>query len=86
MNALVTDALSILIPATLLLVVVAVIMFLWAVRNGQFRNMETPEILPLLDNKNRAGCNDPPHKKAVAPTTGDDATSEQPPDESRVQD
>ncbi len=64
MNALVTDALTILIPATLLLVVVAVIVFLWAVRDGQFRNLETPEILPLLDDKNLAGSNDPPRGKA----------------------
>ncbi len=58
------NALVALIPVTLLLVAIAVALFFWAVRHGQFRNLETPEILPLLD--------DPDPLPDDAPATGTD--------------
>lgn len=53
------NALVVLIPVTLLAVVIAVALFLWAVRHGQFRNLETPEILPLLDDEDHLVIDDP---------------------------
>ncbi len=44
------NALIILIPVTLVLVSFAVGLFFWAVRHDQFRDLDTPEILPLLDD------------------------------------
>ena len=43
------NALLILIPVTLVLVIVAVGVFFWAVRHAQFEDLDTPGILPLLD-------------------------------------
>lgn len=43
------NALLILIPVSLLLVVVAVTIFFWAVGADQFDDLDTPEILPMLD-------------------------------------
>lgn len=44
------NALLILIPVSLLLIVAAAAVFFWAVRNNQFDDLDTPEILPLLDD------------------------------------
>lgn len=52
------NALVILIPVTLLLVSFAVGLFFWAVRHDQFRNLDTPEILPLLDDETGEASND----------------------------
>ncbi|TAH47190.1 MAG: cbb3-type cytochrome oxidase assembly protein CcoS, partial [Gammaproteobacteria bacterium] len=38
-----------LIPITILLAVVAGIAFFWAVDHDQFDDLETPKLLPLLD-------------------------------------
>ena len=35
------------IPLSLLLIVIAIGAFFWAVDHGQFDDMETPELLPL---------------------------------------
>ncbi|HET6632879.1 MAG TPA: cbb3-type cytochrome oxidase assembly protein CcoS [Rhodanobacteraceae bacterium] len=43
------NALLVLIPVSLLLVVLAVAVFFWAVRQDQFQDLDTPKILPLLD-------------------------------------
>lgn len=45
------NALIILIPVTLVLVSFAVGLFFWAVHHDQFRDLDTPEILPLLDDE-----------------------------------
>jgi cbb3-type cytochrome oxidase maturation protein len=45
------NAIIILIPITLVLLGFAVGLFFWAVRHDQFRNLDTPEILPLLDDE-----------------------------------
>jgi cbb3-type cytochrome oxidase maturation protein len=44
------NALLILIPITLVLVIVAVGIFFWAVNHAQFEDLDTPKILPLLDD------------------------------------
>ena len=43
------NAILILIPVTLVLAVVAVGVFFWAVNHQQFEDLDTPEVLPLLD-------------------------------------
>jgi cbb3-type cytochrome oxidase maturation protein len=44
------NAILILIPISLLLAGVAVAVFFWATRHGQFDDLDTPGILPLLDH------------------------------------
>lgn len=44
------NALLILIPITLVLAGVAVAVFFWAVGHQQFEDLDTPKILPLLDD------------------------------------
>lgn len=43
------SALLILIPLSLILVAAAVCIFFWAVRHRQFDDLDTPEVVPLLD-------------------------------------
>ena len=43
------NALLILIPITLVLALVAVGVFFWAVNHSQFEDLDTPKVLPLLD-------------------------------------
>ena len=50
--------LAILIPLGLVLVVVAVLIFLWAVKNGQFEDLDSPAWSVVLDDEkkpNQAG-------------------------------
>ncbi len=44
------NALLILIPISLVLAVVAVGVFFWAVNHAQFEDLNTPGVLPLLDD------------------------------------
>ena len=39
-----------LIPVSILMLIVAGIAFFWAVDHDQFDDMETPSLMPLLDN------------------------------------
>jgi len=41
-----------LIPLTVVLLLVAVWAFFWAVRSGQFEDLETPPMRVLLDDEN----------------------------------
>ena len=43
------NSLLLLIPLSILLIVGAAIALFWAVDHGQFDDMETPALLPLLD-------------------------------------
>lgn len=43
------NALLVLIPISLVLAAFAVGVFFWAVRHDQFEDLETPAIMPLLD-------------------------------------
>ena len=44
------NILLVLIPVTLLIVLVAVGLFFWAVNHQQFDDLDSPAILPLLDD------------------------------------
>jgi len=44
------NALLVLIPITLVLAALAVGIFFWAVGHDQFEDLDTPKILPLLDD------------------------------------
>jgi cbb3-type cytochrome oxidase maturation protein len=55
------NALLILIPITLVLAGVAVGVFFWAVNHAQFEDLDTPKVLPLLDEApHEAGGRDAP--------------------------
>ena len=44
------NILIVLIPLSILLLIGAGVAFFWAVENDQFDDMETPRLLPLLDD------------------------------------
>lgn len=44
------NILLVLIPVTLLIVIIAVWLFFWAVNHQQFDDLDSPEVLPLLDD------------------------------------
>lgn len=43
------NILLVLIPVTLLVIVIAVALFFWAVNHQQFDDLDSPGVLPLLD-------------------------------------
>ena len=45
------NVLYFLVPLAVLLATVGVVAFMWAVRNGQFDDVETPAIRMLLDDE-----------------------------------
>ncbi|TAL85242.1 MAG: cbb3-type cytochrome oxidase assembly protein CcoS [Rhodanobacter sp.] len=49
------NILLVLIPVTLLVVVIAVVIFFWAVNHQQFDDLDSPAILPLLDDPDQGG-------------------------------
>lgn len=49
------NILLVLIPVTLLVVGIAVVIFFWAVNHQQFDDLDSPAILPLLDNPDTGG-------------------------------
>ena len=63
------NILLILIPVTLLVVLIAVALFFWAVDHQQFDDLDSPAILPLLDN---------PAVEEAAPKTASDDPVEYP--------
>jgi cbb3-type cytochrome oxidase maturation protein len=44
------NILLVLIPVTLLVAVVAVWLFFWAVNHQQFDDLDSPSVLPLMDD------------------------------------
>ena len=54
------NAVLITIPLALLLLVLAVGAFFWAVDRAQFDDLETPGLLPLDEEEKRADSEDPP--------------------------
>jgi cbb3-type cytochrome oxidase maturation protein len=44
------NILLVLIPVTLLIVLVAVVLFFWAVNHQQFDDLDSPAALPLMDD------------------------------------
>jgi len=45
------NILLVLIPVTLLIVLLAVALFFWAVNHQQFDDMDSPAVLPLMDDE-----------------------------------
>ncbi len=43
------NVLLVLIPVTLLVIAIAVALFFWAVNHQQFDDLDTPAVLPLMD-------------------------------------
>jgi cbb3-type cytochrome oxidase maturation protein len=43
------NILLVLIPVTLLVIVIAVALFFWAVNHQQFDDLDSPGVLPLMD-------------------------------------
>lgn len=58
--------LLLLVPLALMLLVVAIGAFVWAVKRGQFDDLDTPALSILVDE-------DPPHANSKPRDTGDDA-------------
>ncbi|MDE2154573.1 MAG: cbb3-type cytochrome oxidase assembly protein CcoS [Xanthomonadaceae bacterium] len=58
------NILLVLIPVTLLIVLIAVGLFFWAVNHQQFDDLDSPAVLPLLDEPPPAG---PAAAKPAAP-------------------
>lgn len=56
------NILLVLIPLSILLALGAVIAFFWAVDHDQFDDMDTPKLLPLLDDpeSGKSADEDPP--------------------------
>ena len=48
------NILLVLIPVTLLIVIVAVAIFFWAVNHQQFDDLESPGVLPLMEEADPA--------------------------------
>ena len=51
-----------LIPLTIILLVIAVLIFFWAVKNGQFSDLDSPAINILLDDDTPKPIQDQPDK------------------------
>ena len=66
--------LLLLVPLSLLLIGVAVWIFVWAVRRGQFEDLDTPAIDILRDDENEAPRRDgPPRGQGVVQEGDGDA-------------
>jgi len=68
------NILLVLIPVTLLIVLIAVGLFFWAVNHQQFDDLDSPAILPLLDDP----AVDSAAAKPVAPPTAGTADIDAP--------
>ncbi len=62
------NILLVLIPVTLLVIVIAVALFFWAVNHQQFDDLDSPAILPLLDDPPRHGAAAKLSEKIEPPT------------------
>lgn len=56
----------VLIPVTFLIVIAAVGVFFWAVHHQQFDDLDSPGVLPLME-ENELGTPAPPHVEANTP-------------------
>lgn len=65
------NILLVLIPVTLLIVVAAVAIFFWAVNHQQFDDLDSPAVLPLLDDPADVAVPDPALPKATTDTDPD---------------
>jgi len=62
------NILLVLIPVTALVVIVGVALFFWAVNHQQFDDLDTPGILPLLDEP-AADATTAPAENPTSPTS-----------------
>jgi cbb3-type cytochrome oxidase maturation protein len=53
------SVLYVLIPLALVIVVVAVVAYVWSARSGQFDDLETPALRPLIDEESGAASRAP---------------------------
>lgn len=73
------NILLVLIPVTLLVIVIAVALFFWAVNHQQFDDLDSPGVLPLMDDPAPADAPvadaepAPPAMQAPAPPVDHDA-------------
>lgn len=54
------EALYLLIPASVVLAVIALALFIWAIHSGQFDDLETPAIRILFEDGTQPGSSAPP--------------------------
>ncbi len=66
------NILLVLIPVTGLVLIIAVALFFWAVNHQQFEDLETPAILPLLDDPDQG----PPEDEVASSHSSDTPPSE----------
>lgn len=66
------NILLVLIPVTLLVIVVAVALFFWAVNHQQFDDLDSPGVLPLMDEP-PSPANKPETDPDEADQSADDA-------------
>jgi len=62
------NILLVLIPVTGLVVLIAVVLFFWAVNHQQFDDLESPAVLPLLEDE---GTREEPAADAAQPDAED---------------
>lgn len=63
------NILLVLIPVTGLVVLIAVVLFFWAVNHQQFDDLESPAVLPLMEDEAPREDAGPDHD-AAEPDTG----------------
>lgn len=56
------SVLYILVPLALAIVAVAVVAYVWSARSGQFDDLETPALRPLIDDVSRSAGSPPPKR------------------------
>jgi len=59
------EAIYFLIPLTIVLLVIAVAVFFWAVRNGQFDDLESPGFRVLIDDDSKPPVEDDDDDRSV---------------------
>ena len=74
------NILLVLIPVTLLVIVIAVALFFWAVNHQQFDDLESPAVLPLMDDPPP----DPVQSNEPAPANATLATKVNEPDDNAL--
>lgn len=82
------NILLVLIPVTLLVVLIAVALFFWAVNHQQFDDLDSPAVLPLMDEPAKEtaptspGKADPPAEAptifSAAPPAASDVANDRP--------
>ncbi len=69
------NSLVLLIPLSIVLLVGAGVALFWAVDHGQFDDMDTPALLPLLDADRTEPTPDPARTRSADPKDGAEPSS-----------